>query len=156
MAVLLNQTDQLSVLIGVVGFVEGDWVRMRMAIQHYIEQTNSMSSWIEADIDLYLTDAEAFQEILRARNRTRGHPLPWTFEPSVEPSFQIGVRQHDSVWEVSLFCDIKMLMVINKPAAYRENQIGVRFQTDHRRLESFASGLGSELSGVLRSGIRVK
>lgn len=155
MAVLSNRTDQFSVLFSVVGLVESDWVRIEMGIQHYLEQTNSISSWIEAHIDLHLTDAKAFQEILLARDRTRGNPLQWTFEPLVEPSFQICTRQLGSVWEVSFFVDIKRLVSMNEPTAYRENEIGVRFQTDDQRLERFGDGLGSELSGILHAGVRM-
>lgn len=66
------------------------------------------------------------------------------------------MRQDGSDWEVSFFVDIKRVMRINEPAAYRENQIGIRFQTDDQRVDRFCEGLGSELSGVLDSGIRVK
>jgi hypothetical protein len=160
MAILLSQSEQIGVLFEAIS-VRDAWVFSRVAFQHYVAADNDFQSWVEGWPEIYEADLKCLIRDLATFDKRGPTGQEFRFEPEVEPSFELRVQPRasgrNSEVVVSFALDIKRVLGLTIPTAYRENRITLQLLTDwerfHRFAEQFsmeAAKLGPPQSRVLR------
>jgi len=157
MAILLNQSEQIAALFEVVS-VRDDWVFSHIALQHYVAKENDFATWVEGFLDVYETDLHCLAHDLTAFADEGQTSQEFRFEPEVEPSFEFRFQTRSSIRRgevlASVALDVKRIIDLTIPAAYRDNRISLQFLTDWERLRRFAEQFSLEAAKVSRSQLR--
>jgi|SRR5690242_2526120 len=153
MALLLNESEQLAVLLEVIS-VQGEWVFSHIAFQHYLPNENDFATWVEAYVDVYETDLRCLVYEIVNFAKDVSTARKFAFEPQAEPSFefrfQIGSVQPGPEVLVSVALDIKRILNLSMVAAYRENRISLQFLTDRVRVRRFSEQISLEVAKFVR------
>jgi len=157
MAILLNRSEQIAALFEVVS-VRDDWVFLRIAFQHYVAKENDFATWVEGFLDVHESDFKAFAGELADFMGAVPAREELSFEPAVEPSFEFRLRVDSAVKKgdvlASVALDLKRVLDLTIPAAYRDNRISLRLLTDSERLRRFTEQFSLEAGRVFRSQSR--
>lgn len=149
MATLTNASDQFGVLIGILERTHPGWIKVKLALQYYVQTLNEFQAWVEANLQIYETDLRALVGHLEAFAHVTDASKNFEFEPKVEPSFKLLLHRvlHDSNYcsVCSLTIDLKHVFGMNIPSAYREDQITLRFHTNEQRFQQFITNLLKEV-----------
>ena len=81
-------------------------------------------------------------------------PLRFSFEPIAEPGFELCLGEsfpsQPGDMLVSVALDIKRVLDLTVPAAYRDNRVSLQFRTSRERLCRFVEQFSVEAASVLR------
>lgn len=154
MATLLNESEQIALLFEVISMRE-DWAFARIAFQHYQATQNSFAAWLEGFVDVYRDDlARLLREMATSLDcDEEGFPR-LCFEPVAEPSF--GLRTDESsprqrgCMLASMALDIKRVLDLTVPAAYRDNRVTLQFRTSRDKFRRFVEEFSLEAGRTLR------
>jgi hypothetical protein len=153
MATLTNLSDQFGFFINVVSSRGVDWTSLQLGFQYYVEQLNTFQVWVQGSVDIYDTDAKCLKRLSREFATVHNDSKNFAFTPEVEPSFTFSGQRvphnEDYCRVFSLGIDLKQIVRIGIPSAYREDRIELRFHTDEPRLQAFIATLLSELDGIV-------
>ena len=154
MAILLNQSEQIGVLFEIIS-VRDDWVFSHVALQHYVAKENDFASWVEGYLDVYETDLKCLARDLATFAEEGPTGQEFHFEPEVEPSFEFRFKSRSSARRTevlaSVALDVKRILDLTIPAAYRDNRISLQLLTDWERLRRFAEQFCLEAARASRS-----
>jgi hypothetical protein len=141
MATLLNQSEQIGVLFEVIS-VRDDWVFSHIAFQHYVAKENDFASWVEGYLEIYETDFKCLARDMATFAEERRTEHEFRFEPEVEPSFELRFQARSSARRqevlASVALDVKRILDLTIPTAYRDNRISLQVLTDWDRIRRFA------------------
>lgn len=145
MAILTNESDQFAILFDVAGRNDHDpdWITARVAMQYHGEELNALRTFLQATIDIYESDLIYFTEQLRAFGTVTDESKNFEFEPEVEPSFHFSFQRvpHNKSYcrVVSFAIDLKRVIKMLIPCAYRENRITLKVHTTEERIKTFST-----------------
>ena len=155
MALLLSESEQVAVLFEVMS-MRADWAFAHIAFQHYLTKENDFATWVEGFVDVYQEDLARLADEMKVFVEAREPTSEFVFEPVAEPSFELRFRRsprpEPGAVLASVAVDIKRVIDLTIPAAYRDNRISLQLRTNGQRLARFAEQFSLEASRVLPSG----
>lgn len=147
MAILLSESEQIAALFEFISDRD-DWVFLRIAFQYWVAKDNDFATWVEGFVDIYETDLKQLVQDLEAFVKSGQAQPEFRFEPVTEPDFQIRLQTGSAEGRknvmASVALDLKRVMEMTIPTAYRENRIMLQLDTDWDRPCRFAEEFSVE------------
>ena len=155
MALVLSESEQVAVMFEVMS-TRSDWVYAHIAFQHYVSKENDFATWVEGFVDVYRDELTRLVDGMRSFVDADESVAEFSFEPVAEPSFELRFRRCPPSDQGGILAfaalDIKRVLELTIPAAYRDNRVSLQLRTNEHRVSKFVNQLFLEADRVLCGG----